>query len=75
MIAIGTATPPAVHAVALERELFEFVELSDGVSSWSDYLREPVDSGKLVHAVHGALRVYDLTDLVDSLPDGMVVRP
>ena len=66
LIANGAAIPPAIHAAALESNLIGSLKLSDAVPSWSDVVREPSTTGKLADAIHGALRVYDLPDLVAS---------
>ena len=68
LIGIGIAGPPALHAAAVECDLFAGLELRGSLSSWSDYVRHPERRGQLVNSVHGALRAYDLTDLVSSLP-------
>ncbi len=68
IIAVGTAGPPALHAAALQPDLFSRVILRNSATTWLDVVRDPNLSGRLVNAVHGALQVYDLSDLVDSLP-------
>lgn len=72
LVGIGSAGPPALHAAALERELFESVRVSDSLPSWSKLVSHPAAEGHLVNCVHGALRAYDLTDLAGSLPKEMV---
>ncbi len=68
LIAVGDAGPPALHAVALEKQLFRHVLLRGALASWLPTVRDPTQPGQLLHAVHGALRAYDLTDLAQSLP-------
>jgi hypothetical protein len=67
LIAIGEAGPVALHAAALEPNLFWSVRIERSVGSWSDVVRTPVTRGQLNNAIHGALRVYDLPDLVATL--------
>ena len=55
---------PAVHAAALERQLFESLKLGNACPAWQELVNDPTIRGGLVHSVHGALRVYDLPDLV-----------
>ena len=43
------------------------------VKSWLDVVRDPLLAGQLANSVHGALLVYDLPDLIGSLPSGTVV--
>jgi dienelactone hydrolase len=64
LIAIGETGPAAIHAAALEPELFGSLVLRGSLVSWSSACRVQVTKGVLVNAVHGALRVYDLPDLV-----------
>jgi hypothetical protein len=68
LIAVGDAGPPALHAAALEKQLFAHVTLRDSLTTWLPTVRDPTPSGQLVHTVHGALRAYDLGDLLASLP-------
>jgi dienelactone hydrolase len=64
MIAWGKAGPPALHAMALEPGLFESLTLRQSLVSWSDVVETPVTRGALINTVHGALKFYDLPDLV-----------
>lgn len=74
LIGIGVAGPPALHAAAVERDLFAGLELQSSLSSWSDYVRHPERRGQMINSVHGALRAYDLPDLIGGLPYQAVVR-
>ena len=58
----------ALYAAALEPRSFASVKLQNGLISWSDVVRTPLARGQLAGVVHGALRVYDLPDLVATLP-------
>jgi len=66
--AIGQTVPAALHAAALEPGLFAQVTLRHGLASWSEVLDAPLAENQLINAVHGALRVYDLPDLLRTLP-------
>jgi len=70
LIAIGEAAVPALHAAALEPAVFTSVQLERCIRSWSDVVRTPVTRNQLINTVHGALRTYDLPDLVATLPPG-----
>jgi pimeloyl-ACP methyl ester carboxylesterase len=72
VIATGTLGPPALHAAALEPELIDRLTLRGAVISWADVVRAPGARFQYVNVVHGALKVYDLPDLVESLPRGDV---
>ena len=64
----GELVPPAIHAAALEPELFEAVTLHGGLSSWKPLL-DSIDPMKHFHnVVHGALLHYDLGDLLPLIP-------
>jgi dienelactone hydrolase len=68
LIAHGQMTVPALHAAALERDLFAAVRLGGGIPSWEAVARNPRAQDQLIHCVHGALTFYDLPDLMALLP-------
>jgi dienelactone hydrolase len=69
LVGRGHAAVPALHAAALERSLFDHVDLSGGPESWSELCQGPVlDGWNLENVVHGALRLYDLPELRSVLP-------
>mgnify|MGYP002622290156 CR=1 FL=1 len=65
VIAIGEAAIPALHAAAIEPERFESIHLRRMIRSWADVVAAPVSHNQLVNTVHGALRHYDLPDLIE----------
>ncbi len=67
MVAIGEAGPAALHAAALETELFDSLALRGSLVSFSNVVHTAVTRGALVNCVHGALEVYDLPDLVSEI--------
>lgn len=67
VIAVSEAGPPALHAVALEPGLFASLNLRRSLISWSSVVQTPVTKGALINVVHGALRFYDLPDLISLL--------
>lgn len=69
LIAIGNAGLPALHAAALEPDLFSSVELRRTLGSWHQVIDTPRTTNQLVSAIHGALRLYDLPDLAALLGD------
>lgn len=68
LVAVGGVVPPALHAAALEPELFDTITLRGGLASWRDVVRTPLAMNQYANVVHGALRVYDLPDLLAALP-------
>jgi dienelactone hydrolase len=68
LASIGLVGPPALHAAALEPRCFASVSLARSLANWSDLLRAPLAKQQYVHTVHGALKCYDLPDLLGTLP-------
>ncbi len=68
LVGIGRTGPAALHAAALEPELFASVSLKNCLGSWADVVRTPMAVGQFENVVHGALRIYDLPDLLATLP-------
>jgi len=67
VIAVGQVCVPALHAAALEPQLFGSIRLVRGLVSWSNVIELGQSRNQLVNAVHGALTVYDLPDLARTL--------
>ena len=65
LVAVDEATLPALHAAALEPQLFGRIELVRSIDSWERVIAAPIPRWQLESAVHGALRYYDLPDLVE----------
>jgi hypothetical protein len=72
LVAIGEAAIPALHAAALEPEQFASVRLRNMISSWTEIVRTPENLNQAASVVHGALRHYDLPDLVELAGSGKV---
>jgi len=68
LVSIGRTGPAALHAAALEPDRFASVTLTNCLRSWSDVVRTPQARNQWINVVHGALRVYDLPDLLATLP-------
>ena len=74
MIAIGNIGIPALHAAALEPQLFKHLSLSQTLSSWSNVIHNRLNHGLITHVVHGALRYYDLPDLAATLDEKITIE-
>ncbi len=74
LIAVGNVGVPALHAAALEPDLFTSVKLSRPLSSWSNVVKLGLSVNQQVNAVHGALTTYDLPDLAGTLGDKLVIE-
>ncbi len=67
LIATGEAAIPALHAAALEPDMFGEVHISGSIKSWSQVVETPVVSNQQANLVFGALREYDLPMLRELL--------
>jgi len=74
LIAAGNVTIPALHAAALEPELFGTVKLTGLLSSWSNVIELGRSYNQQVNAVHGALTIYDLPDLAVTLGNKLTIE-
>lgn len=66
LVGIGSAAPVILHAAALNPKVTA-VTLERGIPSWDLVVRTPVNNDQLVNVVTGALKTYDLPDLMASL--------
>lgn len=64
LVGVGLAGPAALHAAALEPELFAAVRIERSIPDWASVVETPITQRQLENAVHGALQAYDLPDLV-----------
>lgn len=74
VVAVGPVCVPALHAAALETELFGEVRLVRGLVSWANIVALGQSRNQLVNIVHGALGVYDLPDLARILGDRLTIE-
>ena len=64
LVGVGQAGIVALHAAAMNPDLFTSVTIKDVPKSWTEIVGSQDLQGQLDSIVHGALRVYDLPDLV-----------
>ena len=75
LVAVGSVGVPAVHAAALESDLFAAVTLKRALGSWVEVIgTRPPSQAYLAGVVNGALRVYDLPDLAGVLGEKLRVE-
>lgn len=74
LITKGNVGVPALHAAALEPDLFNSIKLIRSLSSWSSIIKSGCSFNQQVNAIHGALRTYDLPNLVETLGDKLTVE-
>ncbi|MFB0552457.1 MAG: alpha/beta hydrolase family protein [Phycisphaerae bacterium] len=74
LVAVGHVSVPALHAAALEPDMFGSVKLIRGLVSWSNIIESGRSLNQLVNTVHGALTVYDLPDLAATLRDKLTIE-
>jgi dienelactone hydrolase len=67
LVAVGNVGVPALHAAALEPQLFSSVRIVRALGEWASVIECRIHEDQLVNAVHGALAVYDLPDLTAML--------
>ena len=64
LVGVGDAGIVALHAAALHPEMFASVTLRKTPRNWASIVRQENAAGRLDSTVHGALKLYDLPDLV-----------
>ena len=74
LIAVGNVGVPALHAAALEPDLFDSVKLVHSLVSWSNVIASGCSFNQQVNTVNGALTVYDLPNLAVTLGDKLIVE-
>jgi len=74
LVAVGHVSVPALHAAALESDMFGSIKLVRGPVSWSNVIESGRSLNQLVNTVHGALTVYDLPDLAATLGDNLTIE-
>ena len=74
LVAIGNVCVPALHAAALEPDLFGSIKLTRGLCCWSDVIESGISVNQFVNNVHGALKVYDLPNLAETLGDKLTIE-
>jgi len=69
LVASGELTIAAMHAAAVEPQLFSSLELQRGLVSWTHVAETPMSVNQVAGLVHDALAHYDLPELA-GLFDG-----
>jgi pimeloyl-ACP methyl ester carboxylesterase len=66
LVGINSAGPIALHAAALEPRV-KRLTLDHSLTSWSAVARAGISRNQLTNIVPGALAVYDLPELIESM--------
>jgi hypothetical protein len=74
LVAIGQIGIPAIHAAALEPELFRSVRLHRTLVSWANVIHNGLSNLTVVSVVQGALTHYDLPDLAATLGKKLTIE-
>ena len=74
LVAAGNVGVPALHAAALEPDLFGSVKLVRSLSSWSNVIESGRSYNQQVNAVQGALTIYDIPDLAATLGKKLTIE-
>ena len=69
LVSIGNVGAAALHAAALELELFGSVKLTGALVSWANLIESGQSHNQLINTVHGALTTYDLDNLAGMAGD------
>lgn len=67
LVSVGRTGVAALHAAALEGQLFDSVKISNSLVSWGNIIDSGVSKGHLANIMLGAIKLYDLDDLAHSL--------
>ena len=67
LVGIAASGLPALHAMAIEPQRFASLYLKQTLRSWKDVLVASLGHRHLAETVHGAVRLYDLPDLVELI--------
>ena len=73
LVATDELCVPALHAAVLAPELINEIKLIRPLISWTEVIRGKLTRNQVVNAVHGALREYDLPELVTLLGDRVTI--
>lgn len=74
MIAVGGVSVPALHAAAIEPDIFSSVRLVRPLISWSNLIELGRSQNQLANTVHGALTTYDLDNLAATLGGKLTIE-
>ena len=55
-------------------DLFGSIKLTRGLCCWSDVIESGISVNQFVNTVHGALKVYDLPNLAETLGDTLTIE-
>ena len=74
LIAVGNVGIPALHAAALEPDVFGSVKFVRSLISWSSLIESGCSYNQQVNTVHGALATYDLPNLAATLGGKLAIE-
>jgi len=74
LVAVGAAGIPALHAAAIEADLFGSVKLVRTLASWSGVIYSRLTQVQGSQIVHSALTTYDLPDLAATLGGKLTIE-
>jgi len=73
LVAVGNVGVPTLHAAALEPQLFCSVKLVAALINWRNIIQSDGSLNQLINTVHGALTVYDLDDLRETIVEKLTL--
>jgi hypothetical protein len=69
LVSIGNVGVPALHAAALEPEVFEKVTVKNCLNNYSEIIASGLNYNQFVNVIHGVLKTYDLENLRQLIGD------
>jgi len=76
LISVGETGPAALHAAAVHPGVVSQLQLIRSLADWKQIISSPKSEDQTVNCIHGAVRSYELTDLVNVLGDRVeVIEP
>lgn len=74
LISVGNVGVPALHAAAVEPDMFESVDVTGSLVSWSNLIELGQSRNQLINTVHAALTTYDLDNLAASIGTKLTIE-
>lgn len=74
MIAIGNVGIPALHAAALEPDLFNSIKIKHSLISFSNIIELGLSKDQFANIIHGALKIYDFDNLAATLGKKLTIE-
>ncbi|MBN2316534.1 MAG: acetylxylan esterase [Sedimentisphaerales bacterium] len=74
LISTGNVGVPALHAAALEPACFNSIKIEGSLFSWSSVVESGCSFNQQINAIQGALILYDLPNLAETLGNKLTIK-